>query len=116
MQSTSVGRLRGIKIACVNAFILGFLSAGVVQAFAAELKPATIRMDFILGGKHTPWFVALEKGFYAKRGLAATIQAGTGSAGKVRTIAEGGADSAFPRIYTATIRKCLATGGRAVRE
>ena len=80
MQLTSVGRLRGIKIACVNAFILGFLSAGVVQAFAAELKPATIRMDFILGGKHTPWFVALEKGFYAKRGLAATIQAGSGSA------------------------------------
>ena len=46
-------------------------------------------MDFIIGGKHAPWYVALEKGFYAKRGLAATIQAGTGSADTVRTIAAG---------------------------
>ena len=116
MQLTSVGRLRGIKIACVNAFILGFLSAGVVQAFAAELKPATIRMDFILGGKHTPWFVALEKGFYAKRGLAATIQAGSGSADTVRNIAAGGADFGFADISTAIVARSRGTGVVAVGQ
>src|SRR6266550_1317242 len=117
MQSTSAGRLRGIKITCVvNAFILGFLSAGVVQAFAAELKPATIRMDFILGGKHTPWFVALEKGFYAKRGLAATIQAGSGSADTVRNIAAGGADFGFADISTAIVARSRGTGVVAVGQ
>jgi len=117
MQSTSTGRLRGIKITCVvNAFILGFLSAGVVQASAAELKPATIRMDFILGGKHTPWFVALEKGFYAKRGLAATIQAGTGSADTVRNIAAGGADFGFADISTAIVARSRGTGVVAVGQ
>src|SRR5437667_1830021 len=116
MQLTSVGRLRGIKIACVNAFILGFLSAGVVQAFAAESKPATIRMDFILGGKHTPWFVALEKGFYAKRGLAATIQAGSGSADTVCNIAEGGAYFGFTNISTAIFARSRGTGVVAVGQ
>jgi ABC-type nitrate/sulfonate/bicarbonate transport system substrate-binding protein len=40
-------------------------------------------------GKHAPWYVALEKGFYAKRGLAPSIQASTGSADTVRTVASG---------------------------
>jgi NitT/TauT family transport system substrate-binding protein len=72
---------------------------------AAELTPANIRMDFIIGGKHAPWFVALEKGFYAKRGLAATIQASTGSADTVRTIGAGGADFGFADIATMMVAK-----------
>jgi len=72
---------------------------------AAELKPANIRLDFIIGGKHAPWFVALEKGFYAKRGLAATIQASTGSADTVRTIGSGGADFGFADIATMIVAK-----------
>jgi len=75
------------------------------HAEAAELKPANIRMDFIIGGKHAPWFVALEKGFYAKRGLAATIQASTGSADTVRTIGSGGADFGFADIATMMVAK-----------
>src|SRR5262245_44215252 len=72
---------------------------------AAEAIPANIRMDFIIGGKHAPWFVALEKGFYAKRGLAPTIQASTGSADTVRTIAAGGADFGFADIATMIVAK-----------
>ena len=48
----------------VSALALVVLGVGVA-ARAAELTPANIRMDFIIGGKHAPWFVALEKGFYA---------------------------------------------------
>jgi ABC-type nitrate/sulfonate/bicarbonate transport system substrate-binding protein len=44
------------------AFWLVLLGFGL-QAQAAELIPANVRMDFIIGGKHAPWFVALEKGF-----------------------------------------------------
>jgi len=76
---------------------------------AAELTPANIRMDFIIGGKHAPWYVALEKGFYAKRGIAATIQASTGSADTVRTIGSGGADFGFADIATMIVAKSRGT-------
>jgi NitT/TauT family transport system substrate-binding protein len=86
------------------------------RAEGAELSRATLRMDFILGGKHAPWFVALEKGFYAKRGLAATIQAGSGSADTVRNIAAGGADFGFADISTAIVAKSRGTPVLAVAQ
>ena len=82
-------RSHSIVCAVVLGFVLLF-SEATLQA--AELRPATIRLDFIIGGKHAPWYVALEKGFYAKRGLNATIQSSTGSADTVRTIGSSGAD------------------------
>jgi NitT/TauT family transport system substrate-binding protein len=81
-----------------------------VPGDAAELTAGTIRLDFIIGGKHAPWFVALEKGFYAKRGLAATIQAGTGSADTVRSIAAGASDFGFADISTAIVARSRGTG------
>ena len=88
----------------VGALALVVLGVGVA-ARAAELTPVNIRMDFIIGGKHAPWYVALEKGFYAKRGLAATIQASTGSADTVRTIGAGGADFGFADMATMIVAK-----------
>jgi NitT/TauT family transport system substrate-binding protein len=83
--------------------------AGVVRLNAAEPTAVTIRQDFIIGGKHAPWFVALEKGFYAKRGLAATIQAGSGSADTVRAIAAGSADFGFADMSTAIVARSRGT-------
>ena len=83
---------------------------------AAELTPANIRMDFIIGGKHAPWYVALEKGFYAKRGLAATIQASTGSADTVRIIGSGGADFGFADAATMIVAKSRGTPVQAVAQ
>jgi len=76
---------------------------------AAEMKPAIIRLDFIIGGKHAPWFVGLEKGFYAKRGLNVTIQSSTGSADTVRTIGSGGADFGFADLSTAIVARSRGT-------
>lgn len=87
-----------------------------IRAQAAERQSATIRLDFIIGGKHAPWFVALEKGFYAKRGLAATLQAGSGSADTVRTIAAGGADFGFADISTAIIARSRGTPIQTVAQ
>jgi len=77
----------------------------VAQTQAAQPTPVTIQLDFIIGGKHAPWFVALEKGFYAKRGLAANIHAGKGSADTVRAIAAGGADFGFADMSTAIVAR-----------
>ena len=92
--------------------ILGFGAA----AQAAELTPANMRMDFIIGGKHAPWFVALEKGFYAKRGLNVTIQSSTGSADTVRTIGAGGADFGFADISTTIVARSRGTPIQTVAQ
>ena len=90
----------------VGAFVCAIFVLGIgITAHSAELTPANIRMDFIIGGKHAPWYVALEKGFYAKRGLTVTIQSSTGSADTVRTIGSGGADFGFADIATMMVAK-----------
>ena len=97
------------------AFSFVILAFGL-QAQAAELRPANVRMDFIIGGKHTPWFVALEKGFYAKRGLNVTIQSSTGSADTVRTIGAGGADFGFADISTTIVARSRGTPIQTVAQ
>src|SRR5437016_8567552 len=102
--------------AVITALGIALLCFTYACSDAAEPKPGTIRLDFIIGGKHAPWFVALEKGFYAKRGLAATIQAGSGSADTVRNIAAGGADFGFADISTAIVARSRGTGVVAVGQ
>jgi NitT/TauT family transport system substrate-binding protein len=88
---------------------LSFATAYLSAAEKAKETPITIRLDFIVGGNHAPWFVASEKGFYAKRGLNATIQPGTGSADTIRTIAAGGADVGFANVSTAIVGRSRGT-------
>src|SRR6516164_5693479 len=93
----------------IAALGIALLCSTYAGSDAAEPKPGMIRLDFIIGGKHAPWYVALEKGFYAKRGLAPTIQASTGSADTVRTVASGGADFGFADIGTTIVAKSRGT-------
>ena len=104
--------LKLLSVAFLSGTIMN--TEGLLQA--AELTPANIRMDFIIGGKHAPWYVALEKGFYAKRGLAATIQASTGSADTVRTIGSGGADFGFADAATMIVAKSRGTPVQAAAQ
>ena len=112
MRSAYKFRFSSISAVSFAFFWLGLL----VQVQAAELTPATIRMDFIIGGKHAPWFVALEKGFYAKRGLNVTIQSSTGSADTVRTIGAGGADFGFADISTTIVARSRGTPIQTVAQ
>jgi NitT/TauT family transport system substrate-binding protein len=82
----------------------------------AAMTPATIRLDFILGGKHAPWFVAAEKGFYAKRGINAKIQAGTGSADTIKAVAAGLADFGYADLTTTIVSRSRDTQVRAVAQ
>ena len=103
-----------IAVAVLSATLV--ITSFALEAVAAQPTAGNIRMDFIIGGKHAPWYVALDKGFYAKRGLAASIQAGTGSADTVRTIAAGGADFGFADISTAIVARSRGTGVQAVGQ
>ena len=77
------------RLETVGASLLVFYGF-TCGAEATAGTPANVVLDFIVGGKHAPWYVALEKGFYAKRGLTLTIQPSTGSADALRTIGSGG--------------------------
>jgi NitT/TauT family transport system substrate-binding protein len=107
----SIGRIAAVILSAMMA-----ITSFSFNAVAAQPTPANIRMDFIIGGKHAPWYVALEKGFYAKRGLAATIQAGSGSADTVRSIAAGSADFGFADISTAIVARSRGTGVQVVGQ
>jgi len=110
-MSLTTGRALSI---CAIGVALLLLSKAPLQG--AELTPATIRLDFIIGGKHAPWYVALEKGFYAKRGLNPTIQSSTGSADTVRAIGSGSADFGFADIGTAIVAKSRGTPVEVVAQ
>ncbi|HWO41846.1 MAG TPA: ABC transporter substrate-binding protein [Candidatus Eisenbacteria bacterium] len=97
--------LVALAIAATFVFFPGCLEA----AERAKEIPLTVRLDFIVGGNHAPWFVAREKGFYAKRGLNVTIQPGSGSADTIRTIAAGGADVGFANVSTAIVGRSRGT-------
>jgi NitT/TauT family transport system substrate-binding protein len=107
----SIGRIAAVTLSAMMA-----MTSFSFNAVAAQPTPANIKMDFIIGGKHAPWYVALEKGFYAKRGLAATIQAGSGSADTVRSIAAGSADFGFADISTAIVARSRGTGVQVVGQ
>lgn len=106
-------RLKVVFLALILG--LGGIPLHSYSARAAE-KAAVIRLDFILGGKHAIWFVASEKGFYSKRGLSVTIQAGTGSADTVRAIAAGLADVGFADMTTAIIARSRGTSVLSVAQ
>ena len=108
-------RLRAILFVAV-------LSLGVLMtssdflADAAEKSSVVIRLDFIIGGKHAPWFVALDKGFYSKRELSVTIQPAAGSADTVRAIAAGLADAGFADMTTAIVARSRGTPVQSVAQ
>jgi NitT/TauT family transport system substrate-binding protein len=103
-------------IACMLAAALVAVVASSAGAAEKALAPATIRLDFILGGKHAPWFVAAEKGFYAKRGINPKIQAGTGSADTIKAVAAGLADFGYADLTTTIVARSRDTQVRAVAQ
>ena len=106
-----LSRLKATALLAVLSVVanLSLSAANGRAAEKAKETPIVIRLDFIVGGNHAPWFVAWEKGFYAKRGLNVTIQPGTGSADTIRTIASGGADVGFANISTAIVGRSRGT-------
>jgi NitT/TauT family transport system substrate-binding protein len=111
-----IERRRALRRLGTAALALMLTGVGAGTARAAQSTDATIQMDFIIGGKHIPWYVALEKGFYAKRGLNATVLAGKGSADTVRAIASRGADFGFADMATAIVAKSRGTPVQVVGQ
>ncbi|HWP59076.1 MAG TPA: ABC transporter substrate-binding protein [Candidatus Acidoferrales bacterium] len=106
-------RLRGALLLTL-AFL--FFAARLATAQTGQSSRVVIRLDFIIGGKHAPWFVAWDKGFYAKRGLDVKVEAGSGSADTVRAIAAGIAGVGFADHSTAIVARSRGTPVVAVAQ
>ncbi len=106
----------GAALLFAALLLCGSVTSYVSSAEAAEKSKLVVRLDFIFGGKHAPWFVARDKGFYSKRGLAVELHAGKGSADTVRAIAAGLADVGFADMATTIVAKSRGIPVKAVAQ
>lgn len=96
---------RGSILAMLVAFGLTIFAA---PAIAAENTKINFVLDWIVGGRHTGWFAALHKGYFADEGLDVTISRGFGSGDGVKRMIAGKADIAFIDISTAILARAKA--------
>jgi NitT/TauT family transport system substrate-binding protein len=85
------------------------LAAGCVAAQAQStgaLKPVTLRLDFLAGAEHAPYYAALREGYYKEAGLDVTIGPGQGS--NVTAQLVGGGSETFGLVGAATVLSSVA--------
>ncbi len=80
--------IRGFVFAAIAAYALCPQTAGAADK-------VTFVTDFGYNGRHAYYFVALEKGYYAKQNLDVQIVRGQGSADAVKQVAAGSAQIGF---------------------
>ena len=65
------------------------------DAAAGELIDVSFRLNYIADGLHSPFYYALEKGYYEEAGLNVEIGEGTGAGTTARLVGAGDADLGF---------------------
>jgi len=73
--------------------VLLLLAAVGAEAQPRPLRPFTFILDFLPYGEYTPYFTALDKGWYREEGLDVKILRGAGSGDTVKRIAVGQGDA-----------------------
>ena len=70
----------------IFAVLAGALSAGVAHAD----DTVTLRLNWLMYGFHTPFYLGVERGYYKDEGIDLTIGEGQGSVRAVQTVGAGG--------------------------
>jgi NitT/TauT family transport system substrate-binding protein len=74
-----------------------------------------VQLDYVIRGNHAPFFVADEKGFFARQGIEVeNIQEGTGSADAMRIVGNGGADFGFGDLPTLAVARSQGVPVRSI--
>ncbi len=66
-----------------------------VHAQAPKMTDITFTLDFIVLGRHAPWYVALEKGYFKEEGLNVKIIPAKGTAAAIQAVESGLAQIGF---------------------
>lgn len=85
---------RSVAAAVALLALPGAAAPSVAQS-AKALTDVTFSLDFIVLGRHAPWFVALAKGYYREAGLNVKIVPGKGSAQVMQAVQSGLAQIGF---------------------
>jgi NitT/TauT family transport system substrate-binding protein len=96
-----------IKIAGALFLFIGSMIFGQSSEAADKIK---FQLDWIIEGKHVPFFVARDRGFFEKNGLDVTLLEGKGSANSATFIDTGQADYSYGDFLTAV--QVMSKGGK----
>lgn len=87
---------------------IGRLSLGLLAVFSLLLAPGaigaeeiSIQLDWIIGGKHVPFYVAREKGYFKEKGLEVRLLEGRGSLQPATFVDTKKADYGYGDLLTA---------------
>src|SRR5687767_7173320 len=101
--------IRSLRIPLIAFAVALALAPLVAAAQARASRPAvpsgpaekvTFTTDFGFNGRHSPYYTALERGFFKEMGLDVRIVRGGGSLDAIRQVAAGNAQAGFADIAT----------------
>jgi NitT/TauT family transport system substrate-binding protein len=92
------------RIAVVSAILIS--GAGI--ASAADLQKVSVRMDWVAGAYHAPFYAGVENGFFKEQGLEVTVEPGNGSANVAQAIGHGNGE--FAAVDGGTMMQLVAKG------
>jgi NitT/TauT family transport system substrate-binding protein len=99
------------KLLASSLFFAWLLLGGVVgdvgraQAQAPKLTDITFSLDFIVLGRHAPFFVAIEKGFFREEGLNVNIISAKGTAHGIQNVESGLAQIGFIDVASLVVAR-----------
>src|SRR5690606_16071011 len=83
-------------------------SAGPGSAPPTETVDVSLRLDWLWGAEHAPYFVALDQGYYEEAGLNVDIREGEGSTLAARLVGTG--DDTFGVVSAGTVLASVSQG------
>ena len=98
------------------SLLLGAAIPGIPPASAQEKKltNVTFSLDFIVLGRHAPFYVAIDKGFYKDEGLNVTIVPAKGTAQGIQNVESGIAQIGFTDVASLVVARAEGSTVRVV--
>jgi NitT/TauT family transport system substrate-binding protein len=97
------------------ALLAGTVGApGHAQAQEKKLTDITFSLDFIVLGRHAPFYVAIDKGFYKEEGLNVNIVPAKGTAQGIQNVEAGIAQIGFTDVASLVVARAEGSTVKAV--
>ena len=83
----------------------GVGESGHAQAQETKLTDVTFSLDFIVLGRHAPFYVAIEKGYFKEENLNVNIIAAKGTAQAIQNVESGMAQIGFTDVASLVVAR-----------
>jgi len=90
----------------MKAIMLAAFATTILATSALAQDKVSVQLDWVVRGDHAMFFVAKEKGYFARQGIDVTaIRRGTGSPNAMRLVGNGNADFGFGDLPTLALAR-----------